>query len=1283
MHRLATDDDQVGRVWADRFEIRRRLGAGGLGVVYEAFDQDRQERVAVKTLLHLSPSGLYSFKREFRTLAEIQHPNLVRLGELIHDGERWFFSMELLEGQDFITYVHGGHPPANFRSLPRGRGRESFPRFEPDSDTLPIDRPASQPETHEVDLERLRAALGQLTGGLLALHRAELVHRDIKPSNLMVTRDGRVVILDFGLVAQLYDKLLPSNSQHDVVGTVPYLSPEQGRGRRVGPATDWYSVGVLLYQIFTGFYPFEGKPLAVLLQKVSEPAPDVRLLAPHMPEDLASLCMDLLETEPQARPTGEDVAARLGIASADIESVVTSAAALGPRPPSVEFVGRHAELDALADALADTGPRQSASVFVSGAAGVGKSSLVHRFLFSQASDDTLIFTGRCYERESVPYNGFDGIIDGLSHFLKGLDEGEVADLLPIDAALLGRVFPVLLRVPAIPEFRGMTTREESSELRARAFDALVRLLANVRRDYAMILFVDDLQWADRETLELLERVSHPERGAGALLVATLRREDDGSYGAYGPQGLETLCEYAPDVRLIELDNLPERDTRDLLARLWPQQQDLDTDAIERLVDDTRGHPLLLRELVRHLSAKDSRGATDSGEPIEPAEPDVNLATILWRRVERLGELERELIELVCVSGIPVNLDLLAVALDEGIGAMLGAAERLETTRLVRMEKRRRHRRVVAYHDRIRESVVDHLSDEQRSAHHARLARAYQAEPNLLEDPMVLVGHLEHAGRAELAAQYAVEAAEQAERAFAFERAARLYRRALEAEDVGADDRLRLQIQLAEMVLNSGHSIDAAHEFQVAAELCTDAPRRRALRRRAAEALLINGDVGGGLEQFESVLADTGLSISTSTVGLVVSTLWHNLRLKWRGLGFVPRDPDKIEPSQLERLELLSSMSRQISFIDPVFGFNYRVRALLLALSLGHRPAIVEGIALQAVAYAARGGESAEARCEELLETATQIATTDAEMGVIMGCRASVMIFMGYFADGLDVLEEAMTQLAAHATGSQRVAGSNRLKVWRLKTLLELGRVAELYEAYDAFIDQARRQGDHLRLMSATRIAGVRWLLAGEPARVEGALEATPLYAPLITHSILHWYDLRIRGELALYRDSVIDDWEALERQHKVVSRSPFARRFGLARIEVRWWWGRLLLALVEQRRADAGHHKQLDKVIKKLRRESASSLSEMLADMLEAGRHACAGRHSAAVDTLARVIEQAEVRGQMLYVAVARYRRDMLDHGRPGEDATAYFAAEGIAEPDRVAQIFLPGFNRSVEQLAP
>ena len=192
-----------------RYEILRPIGRGGMGVVYEALDRERQQLVALKTLRHFTPAALYLFKREFRALADVHHPNLVSLYELVvAESHRAFFTMELVRGADFLSYVRQG-PTA-----------------------------------------RLRPALRQLVEGIRALHRAGKLHRDIKPSNVRVTPEGRVVLLDFGVSTELAPTGDEApNDPCETAGTTRYMAPELSGGGPPTAASDWYSVGVIIHQV--------------------------------------------------------------------------------------------------------------------------------------------------------------------------------------------------------------------------------------------------------------------------------------------------------------------------------------------------------------------------------------------------------------------------------------------------------------------------------------------------------------------------------------------------------------------------------------------------------------------------------------------------------------------------------------------------------------------------------------------------------------------------------------------------------------------------------------------------------------------------------------------------------------------------------------------------------------------------------------------------------------------------------------------------------------------------
>src|SRR4051812_762631 len=327
----------------DRFEILRQVGEGGMGVVYEAIDRHRGASVALKTLQKMEPVALYRFKHEFRSLAGLSHPNLVPLYELISESGTWFFTMEFVDGLDFIASLRTVRPGA-----PQEDGRS-------ESATTTAPQPFQS-----FNMAALRSALRQLAEGVQALHSANIVHRDLKPSNVLVRGDGHLVILDFGIAKEISARSspvsgvgggpvrLPSDvtfsawtSDRDIVGSVPYMAPEQASGGEVAAASDWYAVGVMLYEALTGRLPFLGDTWTILMKKQSEDPVAPRVLCPEVPEKLSSVCMALLRRNPAERFGHDDLLAQLFSGKRSRGLTVSRPAA---------FVGRQTQLATLAAA---------------------------------------------------------------------------------------------------------------------------------------------------------------------------------------------------------------------------------------------------------------------------------------------------------------------------------------------------------------------------------------------------------------------------------------------------------------------------------------------------------------------------------------------------------------------------------------------------------------------------------------------------------------------------------------------------------------------------------------------------------------------------------------------------------------------------------------------------------------------------------------------------------------------------------------------------------------------
>jgi predicted ATPase len=698
---------EVSQPSSRRYEVRGKLGEGGTGVVYEAYDTKDHTLVALKTIDAHAAESLYRLKHEFRALADVQHRNLIRFGELSCERGQWFFSMELVRGKNFVEYVRPlasrergsvGHAAATTAIvqtlLPESRCSL------PDSGVIATAAgPSLAPGVVVFDEGRLRDALAQLVSALCAVHDAGHVHRDVKPSNVLVTDEGRVVLLDFGLVTALAAS--PRGEAELVLGTPAFMAPERIEGTAVGPEADWYSVGVMLFLALTGTLPFAAATTRELLKAVvSHDAPAPRELVPAIPADLDDLCVGLLRRNKAERLTGDAIRARLGLVADD-----AAAAAFGDT--AAAFVGREAELGELARAFAE-GPG-TRIVVLEGEPGMGKTSLATRFLRT-LPQPTLVLSGRCYEQESVPFKGVDAMIDDLTGWLMGLSHREVESLVAGGVRYLATVFPVLNRVDAIAEATEQATVVASvSALREQAFGELERLFVALSRRGPLALFLDDLQWADADSVTLLRRIVLQPMASPCLLLITIRT------GVELPEDVAGIVEAAPRIALGALSEAESQALADVLLtkRLPPAEASARREFVVR---EARGHPLFLGELVRSARAA----------PLRPG-AHVDLQDVIWQRIEERDATDRAFLELVALAGAPTPYEVIARAAEMDAAECLVRLGALRAAQLIRVSRHEQERLVAPYHDRVREAVLRHLrtdaSPDAIARLHLRLGRA--------------------------------------------------------------------------------------------------------------------------------------------------------------------------------------------------------------------------------------------------------------------------------------------------------------------------------------------------------------------------------------------------------------------------------------------------------------------------------------------------------------------------------------------------------------------------------
>jgi len=1314
-----------------------------MGVVYEAFDHERGAPVALKTLRRLDPAALYRFKREFRALAGAAHPNLVKLYELVAEGDRAFFSMELVDGVDFLRYVgHPTWPGADTQtgvSDPGERGDEPSPRLrrrqppqlasahEPTrafstaegsdlSDVKGADDVAGPPLAPQadstvpralplparvraaaiascLDVPRLRHALRQLAEAVMALHDLGYLHRDLKPSNVLVSAEGRLVLLDLGLVTWINPA--EASFERYVAGTAAYMSPEQAMARPLAEPTDWYSLGVMLYEALTGTRPFRGTFEQVLRAKQSQQPVTPSELVAAVPPDLEALCLDLLKHAPGERPTGEEILARIGPAEPSHESSGPSfPVTVSRQAPGSLFVGRDEQMEALQGAYRLAADGATLTVHLHGQSGMGKSSLLRHFLDELAlgRDGAVVLSGRCYERETVPYKAVDGLIDSLSRYLRSLPKNRVESMLPRGVEALARVFPVLGQVEAVSNAIGQRPPAvDPHELRRRAFVALRELLRRIGARRPLVLCVDDLQWGDLDSVHLLVDLVRPPDPPSLLLIASYRIEEVESCphlkalrraqmldleqptsGGFTPIPDDVLSQpppVGPDVLEVEVDPLPRPTVVELAMRLLGGEDSVTRQQqAEAVATEARGNPFFAHELVRWVQQTEADlTGLQAGDGVRASTPArVRLESVLQARVEALPDAAREVLEAVAVAGRPVPRSVLRLATDVGPREH-DAVDLLRGTHLLRVRDTGGEEAVEPYHDRIREVLVSEMPLYQLRERHLRIALALQG--SRYADPEALAEHYAGAGHLEKAGEYALLAVDQASEALAFDRAAMLLRFAMRTLDRDEVARRGLEVKLADALAHAGRAKEAA-ELYLGCVAQAHGFEATTLQARAAEQFLRNGQLQEGQQALRGVLAAVKMRMPESAGAALRSLVTRRARLRLRGLGWRERSAEDITSAQRTRVDICWAVATGLGMIDPIRGADFQTRGLLLALQTGEPSRVARSLAMESV-YAATAGPGGRKRAQRILAEAAGLAERlgDPQLRGLVGFAAALAAYQGgEWTRAREMAQRAERIFTEQCSGVALEIATTRH--FLMLALLQLGELAEMGIRAPAYIADAEARGDRFTSTSFRNgCMNITWLADDRP--VEARLAVRRAMRPWEGSGFLlqHYEGLYAEATVDLYCGDGAQAWERITAAWPALKASQLLRVQQL-HLEVLYLRGRAAIA--------AGHFKEARAAAARIRREGMD-WAEPLADLVLAGVDAAQGATDSAERRLEGLVPALDLKDMRLYAAAARARLGALRGGSAGADAVqlaeSAMAVQGIRRPEAMVALFAPGFD--------
>ncbi len=840
------------------FQLELLLGQGSSGYVFRALDLVTRRRCALKILTPESSQDLRRNKLGFRRMMTIHHSSLMRV-DLIH--------------------VLDGHVAMSMEEVHGDTLAKTLKRYK----TLPP----------HVAFKRLLALARHYGGALAEMHAHALVHRDIKPQNLMV--DSREIgrVIDYGLVGTCDPESDPNGFRHYLAGTPRYWSPEALRNQFYTPSGDVFSLGLVMLE---ALYAITGRQVWQRseedrdedAQLISEAVDDLSQSIPHV---LRDACLEMLQIKPEDRPSAQYIS-RLGLPTA--RSFVLHS--------GHQLFGRERELEEICDWLRTIYEGKIERLHIHGPSGIGKTRLideVERHL--RALRWGQVFRANCRPREDEPLQAFDQIADEIANRYTSFNDREQLQVDVASAAILHQAFPVLkdvvhasLRLPPIA----------STVDRIDALEAVARLTVELRKVGPLILIIDDVQWADPDSLSILDRL---QAASGEMLaIITVGRTRS------------TNQRKSPG-RVLEIKPLSGDASFQLLADAAKRcSVNINRAAIRELADAAAGNPFRLKELTEEFRPG---GALATLQPSSDSSIS-NLGSIdqLWkRRAKRLGQQARKVLPFIATAGRPVSSAQLGELAELNANEVDVAVTELAHVRLV-SDEATGEECIAVVSDRVSAGIISGLRKSEKLRAHRAWAQLLSRSKNQEQMSARIANHLFDAGEPSRALSYAIQAAEDAERLFAKTEAAKWYVRVLDL--VEGKERLKYLRNAARCYEQADQPVDAARLYRELADTVDDPNERLACRILATELLLRSGRLESVRDELVELCSKLRLPGPKPASQNPLSFVADSLRLAGlRASAKIARTRSDAHTStrQQHRLNMCAALVRPLSLFDGVLA----------------------------------------------------------------------------------------------------------------------------------------------------------------------------------------------------------------------------------------------------------------------------------------------------------------------------------------------------------------------------
>jgi tetratricopeptide (TPR) repeat protein len=729
-----------------RYQAIKFLGEGGKKKVFLAKDTLLDREVAFALIKHegLDDTARLRIRREAQAMGRLgSHPHIVTVFDLGEENGQPYMVTEFMRGGDVEHLI----------------------------DKAP---------NHRVSMEKVLQIGNQVAEGLKYAHERGIVHRDLKPGNVWLTTEGTAKIGDFGLALPLNRSRLTREGM--MVGTVAYMPPEQAMGGEVTPKADLYSLGCMLYECIAGRPPFLGDDaVAVIGQHLHTPPVAPSWHNAQCPRDLEALVLRLLAKDPEQRPASA-AEVLTALEKVDLSAVAERAEEESRSLDSLAggvFVGRQREMGELKASLEDALAGHGRLAMLVGEPGIGKTRTALELATYAGLRQAQVLWGRCYESQGMP--AYWPWVQAIRSYVREREPGRLKAEMGSGAADIAEIVSDVRE--RIPDLKAPPPLEDPEAARFRLFDSIASFFKSAAKAQPLVLILDDLHWADKSTLLLLQFVAGELAQARILIIGTYR---DVELSRKHPlaQALGELTRERAFQRVL-LRGLSQEDVGrfiELTSGMKPPEG-----LVKAVYTQTEGNPMFVNEVVRLLvqegELKPERLKDRKSWSLRIPE---GVREVIGRRLTRLSERCNQVLTVAAVLGREFSLaQLVKIVKDNSEDRLLEILEEGMAARVVE-ELPRVAGTFQFTHALIQETLVQELSLTRRVRLHAEIAQALEALYGK-DAPAHAAGLAYHFGEAESLlgteklVKYSLLAGEKALASYAGEEALAHFQRALAAK----------------------------------------------------------------------------------------------------------------------------------------------------------------------------------------------------------------------------------------------------------------------------------------------------------------------------------------------------------------------------------------------------------------------------------------------------------------------------------------------------------------------